>query len=101
FYFCQCTRSVDDAVVRRLLLSARVGAGLAVDSCGVPRYLGVGGERNIFRRHVDPHPQPRDYAAALAIPDLDPGAAGDGRSNVRDSDWRVFGKILDRIACGL
>ena len=52
---------------------------------GGARHLGAGRQRNIFRRHVAAHPQPRDHAALTTISDLHPRDPCDGASHHRDS----------------
>ena len=62
--------------------------------------VGAGGERNILRRHVYPHAQPRDHAAAAAVPDFDSRPPRHGASDHRDTEWRKRA-LLDRVACDL
>ena len=57
-------------------------------------------QRNFFRRHVPTDAQPRNHAAAAAVPDFDPGPSRHGAIHHRHTERRRRA-FLDRVACDL
>ncbi len=97
----QLARSPDDSFVYHFLQSARPWPGLATDSHCASGDLGAGREWDILRGDLAAHPQPGIDAAVAVVSDFHSGCARNGCGYHRDSHWRKFRALLDRIASHL
>src|SRR5438270_6427397 len=85
------------AVVRPVLQSDPDWPILAAGGGFCAGHMGAGGERDVFRGHVHPHPQSRAHVAAVIAPDLHSRGGGHGDRHYGRAHGRVFSHEPDKI----